>query len=48
MPQSKAPAPELAAWREFCRRIESHGEEILPAPYPRATPAGLSFSWTRG
>jgi len=26
--------PELAAWRDFCRRIEALGEEVLRAPYP--------------
>jgi len=26
---------ELVAWRAFCRRIESLGEEVLRAPYPQ-------------
>lgn len=26
---------ELVAWRAFCRRIESLGDEVLRAPYPR-------------
>jgi len=25
---------ELAAWRDFCRRIEALGEEVVRAPYP--------------
>ena len=40
MTGSKAPAPELAAWRELCRRIESLGEEVLRAPYPSAPADG--------
>ena len=36
MTQPKAPSPELAAWRELCRRIESLGEEVLRPPYPSA------------
>ncbi|MEZ4217712.1 MAG: DUF1214 domain-containing protein [Myxococcota bacterium] len=32
--------PELAAWRAFCRRIESLGEEVLREPYPCAPEDG--------
>lgn len=28
-------AVELAAWRDFCRRIEALGEEVLAKPYPQ-------------
>jgi hypothetical protein len=38
MSESRTDPPELAAWRAFCRRMETLGEEILQPPYP-ATPA---------
>lgn len=36
LPDAAANAPaELVAWRAFCRRIESLGEEVLRPPYPQ-------------
>jgi hypothetical protein len=35
----KTPA-ELVAWRDFCRRIEALGEQVMRAPYPHAAGDG--------
>ncbi len=41
MSQSEKREPaELVAWRAFCRRLESLGEEVVRAPYPDATGDG--------
>ena len=41
MSQSEKREPaELVAWRAFCRRIESLGEEVIRAPYPQAAGDG--------
>jgi hypothetical protein len=37
---SPSAAVELTAWRSFCRRIESLGEEVLRPPYPSAAGDG--------
>ena len=38
--RNETPPKELAAWREFCHRIEALGEQVLSEPYPNTPSDG--------